>query len=131
MVYEMKEVIDDLKHGSYARIMSNKDQDTKISTKKVTREQLQPLVQGEITYDENQIKLINVPLNAPNGDVLGDPVSCIVILKSTFLMSPRSRKDTVFCSSVQTAVENQHSTELLGNYGHSQEENSSHLISRT
>jgi ATP-binding cassette subfamily D (ALD) protein 3 len=30
LVYEMKEVIDDLKHGSYARIMSNKDQETKI-----------------------------------------------------------------------------------------------------
>lgn len=130
LVYEMKEVIDDLKHGSYARIMSNKDQEQKVETKKVTRDLLQPLVQGEITFDDKQIKLINVPLNAPNGDVLGDPVSCIVSFARKSCLKFRLKRDIVFCSLVQTEAESLRSIELLGSCGRWLEESLSPLTTR-
>jgi ATP-binding cassette, subfamily D (ALD), member 3 len=78
LVYELKEVIDDLKYGSYARIMSNKDDNVKSTQVEVSRDHLHPLNQGEIIIDNNQIKLMNVPLDAPNGDKLAKDITCVV-----------------------------------------------------
>lgn len=128
LVYELKEVIDDLKYGSYARIMSNKNETEKVQGVEVSRQHLNPLNQGEMTHDNDMIKLINVPLDAPNGDQLADPISCIVSythLISEFLTFNRSRKDTVYFSLDQTDAVKHHSIESSLSCGHSLEENSS------
>lgn len=78
LVYELKEVIDDLKYGQYARIMANQNEEEKVVGGELSRDHLHAMIKGEIGHDDNQIKCIEMPLNAPNGDKLADPISFMV-----------------------------------------------------
>lgn len=69
LVYEMKEVIDDLERGKYARVFINKDHEEKKLVTVDYQMHLHNMNDGEILDDEC-IKLIDVPLQAPNGDML-------------------------------------------------------------
>ena len=72
LVYEMKEVLGDLKKGVYARIKANQDQETRIKGENQDDE-MHALVAGELQEDES-IRMMDVPLTAPNGDVLANPL---------------------------------------------------------
>lgn len=70
LVYEVKDVLDDLKAGSYSRLMID---EKKTSEKKVVKnlgsDHMHPLVAGKVSVS-NVIKFHEVPIQAPNGETL-------------------------------------------------------------
>lgn len=80
LVYEVKDVIDDLKAGSYARFMID---EKKIAEKKVVKNlsenHMHPLTAGKVTLG-NLIKFHEVPIQAPNGETLLTPMRFWVAL---------------------------------------------------
>lgn len=102
LVHEIKEVIDDLKAGSYARfIVDETKKEDKIQVKNLSSEHLNPLVNGKVSVG-NMIKFHEVPLKAPNGDLLANNmgfwVEYFLILDQKrhelpFHWSKRQRKD--------------------------------------
>lgn len=71
LVYEMKEVLDDLENEKYCRVFINKDHEHKKLVSEEDKGKLHPMVSGEI-FEDDCIKLIDVPLKAPNGDLLAE-----------------------------------------------------------
>lgn len=74
LVHEIKEVIDDLKAGSYARyIVDDKNKEERKQVKNLGAEHMNPLVNGKVSTG-NMIKFHEVPLKAPNGDLLANNI---------------------------------------------------------
>lgn len=79
LVYELKEVIDDLENDKYSRVLVNKDKENQ---KKATNDskQIHSMIEGDIIEDDC-IKMIDVPLKAPNGDLLAKTPIRFVVMK--------------------------------------------------
>lgn len=80
LVYELTEVIQDIKNNKYARIMINNEdhEHQKIVPHIPNKDDLHEIVKGKINNDDF-IKFMDVPLVAPNGDeLLTTPVRFMV-----------------------------------------------------
>jgi len=74
LVYEVKDVIDDLKAGSYARFMiDEKKASEKKVVKNLSENHMHPLTSGKVNIG-NLIKFDEVPIQAPNGETLLTPM---------------------------------------------------------
>lgn len=78
MVYELKDVIDDIKTGYYSRNFVNQSKSQQIGMKINKKgDQLLPIRKGNPEVS-NCIMMDDVPMIAPNGDVLATNISLLI-----------------------------------------------------
>ena len=68
LVYEMKEVLDDLEHGKYKRMMVKDKEEGAVPTKAGYKDN-SLANKGQIVVSD-EIKFVDVPILSPNGDIL-------------------------------------------------------------